>query len=102
VTFADFTLQTIETRFGVTAQPAALFADAPPAPVPDWLRDLFARTLQLPLVSEKARSELIVMPVLSSASSRRSSAVKWQPLLGKRYRGRERKREEHDQSVSAV
>jgi hypothetical protein len=29
-----------------------------------WLRQQLLRALQLPLVSEKARSELIVMPVL--------------------------------------
>jgi hypothetical protein len=62
--FSDFTLQTVEERFGVTSQPEVLFADLRPAPVPDWLRDLLGRTLQLPLVSEKARSELIVMPML--------------------------------------
>ena len=62
--FSDFTLQTVEARFGVGIQPVALFRDVPLAVVPVWLQDLFARTLQLPLVSEKARSELIVMPVL--------------------------------------
>jgi hypothetical protein len=62
--YSDFTLQSIEARFGVTSRPAALFADAQPVTVPDWLRDQLERGLQLPLVSEKARSELIVMPVL--------------------------------------
>lgn len=62
--YADFTLQAIEANFGVAARPAPLFTGARPAAVPGWLQDLLARTLQLPLVSEKARSELIVMPVL--------------------------------------
>lgn len=62
--FSDFTLQSIEERFGVTAQTDVLFADAQPIPVPDWLQDFLRRTSRLPLVSEKARSELIVMPVL--------------------------------------
>jgi hypothetical protein len=64
VSYSDFTLQSIEANFGVIPQPATLFAEAQPAPVPEWLRELLARGLQLPLVSEKARSELIVMPIL--------------------------------------
>ena len=62
--YSDFTLQAIETTFGVTAQPEVLFRDLSQVAVPAWLRDLLARGLQLPLVSEKARSELIVMPIL--------------------------------------
>src|SRR4051794_19604295 len=62
--YSDFTLQSIESSFGVASRLDDLFADSRPATVPGWLRDLLARTLQLPLVSEKARSELIVMPVL--------------------------------------
>lgn len=62
--YSDFTLQSVEAHLGVTSQLAALFAGAPPAVVPEWLRTYLGRALQLPLVSEKARSELIVMPVL--------------------------------------
>ena len=73
--FSDFTLQSVEEHFGVTPQPADLFADAPPAPVPSWLRDLFTRTLQLPLVSEKARSELIVMPLLLACREQSNNTI---------------------------
>ena len=73
--FSDFTLQVIQARFGVTAQPAALFPDAPPAVVPSWLRDFLARTQQLPLVSEKARSELIVMPILLACRELSNNAI---------------------------
>ena len=62
--YSDFTLQSLEAAFGVTTQVAALFSEARPATVPGWLRDQLDRGLRLPLVSEKARSELIVMPVL--------------------------------------
>ena len=62
--FSDFTLQLVVDRFGVVARPGPIFAAVTPAPVPDWLHNLLGRTLQLPLVSEKARSELIVMPIL--------------------------------------
>jgi hypothetical protein len=64
VAYSDFTLQTVEARFGVIPQPAVLFAGVRPEQVPVWLQELLDRGLQLPLVSEKARSELIVMPVL--------------------------------------
>lgn len=73
--FSDFTLQSVETNFGVTAQPAALFDDVAPVVVPAWLRDYLARTLQLPLVSEKARSELIVMPVLLACRELSQNAI---------------------------
>ena len=62
--FSDFTLQLVVDRFGVVARPGPIFAAVTPVPVPDWLHNLLGRTLQLPLVSEKARSELIVMPIL--------------------------------------
>jgi hypothetical protein len=75
VAFSDFTLQSVEARFGVAPQSATLFPDVPPATVPGWLRELLARTLQLPLVSEKARSELIVMPVLLACRELSNNAI---------------------------
>jgi hypothetical protein len=62
--YSDFTLQSVEAGFGVVPQPAVLFPDVQSVEVPVWLQDLLDRSLQLPLISEKARSELIVMPVL--------------------------------------
>jgi hypothetical protein len=75
VDFSDFTLQSVEVRFGVVAQTATLFADVRPVAVPPWLHDLLARTLQLPLVSEMARSELIVMPVLLACRELSKNAI---------------------------
>jgi hypothetical protein len=62
--YTDFTLETAEAELGVTARPGVLFADLPPLPVPAWLQDLLARGMRLALVSEKARSEFIVAPIL--------------------------------------
>lgn len=62
--YTDFTLQAVETAFGVRSQVAAAFGDLTPVAVPAWLQELLARGLQLPLLSEKARGELIVMPIL--------------------------------------
>lgn len=73
--YSDFTLQAIEATFGVAARPAALFEAVRPAPVPDWLRAQLDRGLQLPLVSEKARSELIVMPILLACREQSGGAI---------------------------
>jgi hypothetical protein len=73
--YSDFTLQSVEVAFGVRAQPAVLFAEVRPAPVPAWLQDQLARGLQLPLVSEKARSELIVMPILLACRELSGGAI---------------------------
>lgn len=62
--YTDFTLETAEAELGVTARPGEVFADLRPAPVPGWLTEMLARGMQLALVSEKARSEYIVAPLL--------------------------------------
>ena len=62
--YTDFTLESAETLLGLVVRPGDLFPGLEPAPVPGWLADLLARGLELALVSEKARSEYIVAPIL--------------------------------------
>ena len=63
--YPDFTLETAETRLGLTAILGDLFPDLQPLPVPVWLSDSLARGRAVAaLVSEKARSEFLVAPVL--------------------------------------
>jgi hypothetical protein len=62
--YADFTLETAEARLGVRARGGELFPGLAPIPVPDWLRALLDRGMQLAMLSEKARSEFIVSPIL--------------------------------------
>ncbi len=62
--YTDFTLESAETELGVTVRPGALFPELMPVSVPSWLRESLARGMQLALVSEKARSEFIVAPIL--------------------------------------
>jgi len=62
--YTDFTLESAEAELGVTCRPGVVFPDLQPVPVPDWLTDLLARGMQLALMSEKARSEFIVAPLL--------------------------------------
>jgi hypothetical protein len=63
--YTDFTLEAVEAAFGLTAQPVSLFPGLALAPAPDWLTDLLERGHRgAALVSEKARSEFLVVPVL--------------------------------------
>jgi hypothetical protein len=62
--YTDFTLESAEVELGVTARPGVLFPGLQPVLVPSWLRDLLCRGMRLALVSEKARSEFIVAPIL--------------------------------------
>lgn len=62
--YTDFTLESAEATLGVTTRPGDLFPGLAPAPVPGWLADQLGRGMRLALVSEKARSEFIVAPVL--------------------------------------
>jgi hypothetical protein len=68
MSYTDFTLDAVEAAFGLTAQPGELFPGLQPIPVPAWLRDLLERGRQAAaLVSEKARSEFLVVPLLLAA-----------------------------------
>lgn len=62
--YTDFTLESAETTLGVTTHPGDLFPNLTPVSVPLWLSDSLARGMRLALVSEKARSEFIVAPIL--------------------------------------
>jgi hypothetical protein len=62
--YTDFTLETAEAELGVMARPGVLFPGLQPLPVPAWLQDLLGRSMRLALLTEKARSEFIVAPIL--------------------------------------
>lgn len=68
MSYADFTLEAAEAKFGLTVQPGDLFPSLAPLPVPAWLGDMLERGRRVAaLVSEKARSEFLVVPVLIAA-----------------------------------
>jgi hypothetical protein len=75
VTYSDFTLEDVEKLLGVRVQPADLFPGLAPLPVPPWLEDSLARGRQLALVSEKARSEFVVAPILLACRELSDNAV---------------------------
>jgi hypothetical protein len=66
--YTEFSLESVESAFGLTSRPAELFPGLRPIAVPDWLRDYLSRGQQTAaLVSEKARSEFLVVPILMAA-----------------------------------
>jgi hypothetical protein len=73
--YTDFTLETAEAALGVRARPGDLFPGLSPVAVPAWLRELLARGMQLALVSEKARSEFLVAPILLACRELSGNAV---------------------------
>jgi hypothetical protein len=62
--YTDFTLESVDTQLGVKARPGDLFPDVQPVPVPAWLREMLDRGLRQALLSEKARGEFLVVPLL--------------------------------------
>ena len=64
MTYSDYTVGLVEKGFGITMRQAELFAGVKAVTPPGWLADSLGRGMQLALISEKARSEFIVGPVL--------------------------------------
>jgi hypothetical protein len=65
--YDEFTLPGLKRLFGLQIEEREnLFAHAPPAPISAWLRETldYQAPLALEISTEKARSELIIMPVL--------------------------------------
>jgi hypothetical protein len=75
MTYSDFTLADVDRAFGVRVEPADLFPPLSHVTVPGWLTDALVRGRQLSLVSEKARSEFIVAPILLAARELSHDAV---------------------------
>jgi len=80
--YTEFTLENVESELGVNCSTGEVFLDLQPVAVPPWLTDSLARGMQLALVSEKARSEFIVAPLLLAVREATNGAVAI--LLGQR------------------
>ena len=65
--FSEFTLDSAVRALGVTVSEADLFPNLIPANTPSWLPELLARGTRLALISEKSRSEFIVVTILLAA-----------------------------------
>ncbi len=62
--YDDFTLERVHEAFGIATSESRLFPTLPRIPAPDWLTKSLERRTQLALLSEKSRSEFIVVPIL--------------------------------------
>ena len=62
--YSDFTLEQVGRVLGITTREADLFPGRAPIGVPPWLVETLGRRTQLALISEKSRSEFIVVPIL--------------------------------------
>lgn len=66
VAYSDYTLLKIEEQFGILAQRQKFFPQSiqPIFEMSEWLKYSLGLVEELPIKSEKAKSELIVMPIL--------------------------------------
>lgn len=73
MSYSDFTLEKITKQFGVTIKDTQnLFADVEPVPLDAFVREYLARSIPLAVAigTEKAKSELIVAPMLLELKTR--------------------------------
>lgn len=75
MSYNDFSLETISSVLGVSAGPADLFPKLDAVPVPVWLCEMLERGMRQILLSEKARSEFIVVPILLACQEMSGGAV---------------------------
>ena len=73
--YTDFSLEKVEKVLGVTVQPDDLFDAPAPLAMPEWLREALTKGMDLALVSEKARSEFIVSPILLASRELSHNAI---------------------------
>ena len=62
--YTDFTLETVPDLFHLVVEQMTLFPNPIATTAPQWLGETLARGSPLALVSEKARSEFIIAPIL--------------------------------------
>lgn len=62
--YTDFTLSDLHQKFGIENRKGSLFPKVKPVPVSKKLKSDLGYNLELPQRSEKAKSELIVLPIL--------------------------------------
>lgn len=78
MTYADFTLPLAVTKFGLTLDMSHdLFTPVTPVDASDLLRETLAYNapLALSIATEKARSEMLISPILTEARRMRGESV---------------------------
>lgn len=64
MSYSDFSIESIVNDLGLDIEKADLFPDLQPSLISAWLRETLDRGLRQDLLSEKARSEFLVVPIL--------------------------------------
>ncbi len=62
--YRNYTLSTARKTFNLTQKRVPLFKNVPPVEPDQWLTETLKKGMELIIDTEKARSELIVMPIL--------------------------------------
>jgi hypothetical protein len=75
MTYSDFVLDTVISILAVIPERTNLFGSLTPLEVPLWLRTLLDRGQRQVLLSEKARSEFLVVPLLLACEDLRPGSV---------------------------
>jgi hypothetical protein len=65
--YSDFTLENVTAKLGLDSRPELLFPKLQAVPVPEWLTTLLSKNTLLAFISEKARSEYLISPILTAA-----------------------------------
>jgi hypothetical protein len=73
--YTDFTLLELKEQFGLTDTIGPLFPELPPLEPGELLTRQLARAMKLPLRNEKAKSELIVSPILLELIDRNADGL---------------------------
>jgi len=73
--YSKFTLPELRKKFDLQIERIKLFDNIPPIEISDWLKETLHIGGHISLLSEKAKSELIVMPVLLELLKRNNYQV---------------------------
>ena len=68
--YSDFTIPHLREKFGLKDKKQALFLDGELIPISDWLKMTLEMQQDLPVGTEKAKSELLITPVLLELRSK--------------------------------
>jgi len=73
--YSDFTLKELHSKFGLNNKVSPLFQKFEPIEPSDWLKTTLTTAAQLPIRSEKAKSETIVFPILLELRVRNNNFI---------------------------
>lgn len=75
--YSDFSLEQLKSQFHITIRPQTLFAGVQPCAPGNWLVEMLAYSVSLAqrMGTEKAKSELIIAPILMEACKQAGEGV---------------------------